>query len=445
MDISPRLSLPYLLPNQAQKHVTLNDALRRLDAIVQARILSMEQIAAPDAPSDGDAYVLPDGAYPGAWSAGHAGQLAVYQDGSWAFISPQAGWLVFDLSRSVLVLFDGADWVDLSDRQVPRLGINMIADKTNRLAVKADAELLTHDDITPGSGNARKIINKADEQHAASVLFQTNYVGRAEFGLTGDDDFHIKVSADGTNWTEAMSISRDDGLARFPQGIAHAATGLPVVQYLPSPVQTIWRLDTMRPATPRTYTISSASGMVLTLGSAVTNEIFSDAMRGNVAVRVWNISKSPAEAAWIDWNLSATELQVTDAAHIADWSGGDMLRLGDPNPTGNNVLELVALDISGYLQAQLGAVFPQRGVMLGLYISSMTGPAGLAFSSDGRYGTAFGGNALSNGNPNSVAIPIMTSEQSPISNSNLIFMRESVTGTASDVFVTFARVLGVYV
>ena len=32
MDFSANLSLPYLLPNQAQKHVTLNESLRVLDA-----------------------------------------------------------------------------------------------------------------------------------------------------------------------------------------------------------------------------------------------------------------------------------------------------------------------------------------------------------------------------------------------------------------------------
>ena len=34
MDQTSRLALPYLLPNQAQKHVTHNEALRRLDALV---------------------------------------------------------------------------------------------------------------------------------------------------------------------------------------------------------------------------------------------------------------------------------------------------------------------------------------------------------------------------------------------------------------------------
>lgn len=37
-ETTPRLALPYLMPAQAQKHVTHNEALRMLDALVQLRL-----------------------------------------------------------------------------------------------------------------------------------------------------------------------------------------------------------------------------------------------------------------------------------------------------------------------------------------------------------------------------------------------------------------------
>ena len=40
MDFTPNLLLPYLAAAQAQKHVTLNEALRLLDALVQLVIQS---------------------------------------------------------------------------------------------------------------------------------------------------------------------------------------------------------------------------------------------------------------------------------------------------------------------------------------------------------------------------------------------------------------------
>ncbi|KCZ87576.1 DUF2793 domain-containing protein [Hyphomonas johnsonii] len=444
MDSSARLQLPYLLPNQAQKHVTLNDALRRLDALVQMRVIASDVVAQPVAPLEGDAYLVPASATGAAWSEKAEGVLAVFQDGAWTFITPGTGWMVFDAARGQLMLHDGTGWGDLTDRTVARIGINTVADDSNRLAVKTDVELLSHDDVTPGSGDARKVINKADAGNTASVLFQTGFSGRAEFGLAGDDDFHIKVSADGGTWKEAVQIGRADGVMRFPQGIAHVESGLLVAQYVPSPVRQIWRLDTSRPATPRTYTLGGVSGTTLTLSAAEADAVFSDGMRGNVAVRIWNTSKSPAEAAWVDWNISTTDLRVTDAAHVAGWANGDVIRLGDPDPTGENELEMVALDISGYLASQLGAVFPQRGVMLGLYVSSSDGSAELAASANGAMGTAFGANALSDGTRNAMATPVLTTELSPISNSHLVFLREKLYGGATDLVTTFARVLGVF-
>ena len=36
-DFTPNLELPYLLSNQAQKHVTLNESLRALDGLERKR------------------------------------------------------------------------------------------------------------------------------------------------------------------------------------------------------------------------------------------------------------------------------------------------------------------------------------------------------------------------------------------------------------------------
>ena len=66
MDTSPNLALPYLLANQAQKHVTVNEALRRLDALVQLSVLSASLAAPPASPADGDRYIVPAGAT-GTW------------------------------------------------------------------------------------------------------------------------------------------------------------------------------------------------------------------------------------------------------------------------------------------------------------------------------------------------------------------------------------------
>src|SRR5690554_3539954 len=64
---TPRLNLPYLAAGQAQKHVTLNEALARLDACVAASARSRTTAAQPAEPAEGDLYLLPGGASGEAW------------------------------------------------------------------------------------------------------------------------------------------------------------------------------------------------------------------------------------------------------------------------------------------------------------------------------------------------------------------------------------------
>jgi hypothetical protein len=48
---------------------------------------------------------------------------------------------------------------------------------------------------------------------------QTGFSGRAELGTIGDDDFHFKVSGNGTTWSEALTINRNTGVVSLPQGL----------------------------------------------------------------------------------------------------------------------------------------------------------------------------------------------------------------------------------
>jgi hypothetical protein len=49
-------------------------------------------------------------------------------------------------------------------------------------------------------------MNKEGPSGTLSLLMQTSYSARAELGLAGSDDFSIKVSPDGSNWTTALAI-----------------------------------------------------------------------------------------------------------------------------------------------------------------------------------------------------------------------------------------------
>jgi hypothetical protein len=221
-DTTTKLALPYIAAAQAQKHVTHNEALRALDAIAQIGVLDKDLATPPGAPDEGDSYVVPAGAT-GAW-AGHGGKVAAFQDGAWAFYGPKTGWLAWVADETSLYVFDGSAWTAPgsggggSINPAPLVGVNTTADSTNRLAVKSDAVLFSHDDVTPGNGDIRVVYNKASAADTASFIFQDNSSGRAEIGLTGDDNIHFKVSSDGSAWTEALHLDRSNGQAYGREG-----------------------------------------------------------------------------------------------------------------------------------------------------------------------------------------------------------------------------------
>ena len=255
---SPNLLLSYILPAQAQKHVTHNEAVRALDAIVQLTVLDRDSATAPATPNDGDRYIVAN-APSGAW-AGQTGKVAAFQDGAWVFFTPREGWVAWAADEDLLLVYNGsawsaagsagptgatgpagatgatgpgvpvggvagevlvkasatdydASWQGLPVNPAPLVGVNATADTTNRLSVSAPATLLNNE----GSGHQLKI-NKNAASDTASLLYQTAFSGRVEMGTSGDDNMHLKVSADGTTWKEAIVVDRTSGAATFPFG-----------------------------------------------------------------------------------------------------------------------------------------------------------------------------------------------------------------------------------
>ncbi|MBM7068027.1 DUF2793 domain-containing protein [Actibacterium sp. 188UL27-1] len=108
MTKTTRLGLPLVQAAQAQKHVTVNEALSRLDGLVQLRLVS-QSIATPPVADDGVAYAVPAGATD-AW-AGRAGQVAIAVGGGWDFVTPDVGWMAWLASEARAVRWEGTAWV----------------------------------------------------------------------------------------------------------------------------------------------------------------------------------------------------------------------------------------------------------------------------------------------------------------------------------------------
>ncbi|MCC5972434.1 MAG: DUF2793 domain-containing protein [Rubellimicrobium sp.] len=215
-ELSPRLSLPFLQPAQAQKHVTHNEALEVLDGVVQLSVASRTESTPPASPGPLARHIVPAGAT-GSW-AGQTGRVAVWQQGGWVFLAPRTGWLAWVEDEGQLVVRQGADWGPVpgaagGQGSFETLGVNAGADSTNRLSVAAEATLLNH----AGAGHQLKI-NKAASAQTASLLFQSGFSGRAEMGLAGNDDFAIKTSSDGTAFQTALSVTAATGVPDLAAG-----------------------------------------------------------------------------------------------------------------------------------------------------------------------------------------------------------------------------------
>jgi len=201
---SDRLDLPYLMPAQAQKHVTHNAALLQLDLVVQLVLEGLDRETPPADPGAGEVHGL--GASPtGDW-AGQGGRLAAWSDGAWLFLDAAEGWRAWLREDARLVVRQGGAWVSAEAEVRDRLGVATSPDAQNPLAVSGPATLLTH----AGAGHQLKI-NKSGAGDTASLLFQSNWSGHAEMGLSGDTAFALKVSADGSSWTESFRADPASG------------------------------------------------------------------------------------------------------------------------------------------------------------------------------------------------------------------------------------------
>ena len=103
-----QLNLPLLMPSQAQKHVTVNEGLARLDALAQINLQSRTLSVPPSTSHDGTSYGVPAGAS-GAWS-GRIGKIAIFSNGDWIFATPRTGWRAWIVDEFTMAVFDGGQW-----------------------------------------------------------------------------------------------------------------------------------------------------------------------------------------------------------------------------------------------------------------------------------------------------------------------------------------------
>lgn len=213
---SPILGLPYIQAAQAQKHVTHNEAIRSLDALVQLSVVNADLVTPPPAQGT-ERYIVPAGAT-GDW-AGQDHAIALAEAGTWQFVTPLAGWRAWVEAETTWAVFDGTTWGrPMSELQDTALfGLGATASTDVPFVARVPAALW---DAVPsadgGTGTVLQSLNRESATDDCGVVFQTGYASQALLGLLGDDQFRLRTSADGVTFQDALQIDTATGIAAQP-------------------------------------------------------------------------------------------------------------------------------------------------------------------------------------------------------------------------------------
>lgn len=217
-DTSSCLSLPFIQPSQAQKHVTHNEALRILDVLTQLGVLTDDQPAPPGSPAEGDRHIVGDAAT-GVW-AGHEGTLALFENGLWQYFTPKAGWRAYVTARETMVVYDGTDWIDLDSAELQEIegfGLGMVSLPSTPFSAKLNAALWTAlYQADGGTGDVISTVNKETAGDDAGFVFQQDFGTRGLFGLFGSNNLRLTTSANGVDFRDGFVVDAGTGVLDQP-------------------------------------------------------------------------------------------------------------------------------------------------------------------------------------------------------------------------------------
>src|SRR4030095_2123817 len=217
MSASANLALPFIEGGELLPDVTLNETLRLLDTLVQLAIVDRDLNAPPGSPNEGQRWIVKASPSPPGTRARHGTHNAPCQAGGWVFCVPQTGWFAYLIDEGTLIAWNGSAWVNAlamltTLQNLSLLGLGTTADSTNPFSAKLNNTLWVARTVAEGGdGHLRYKMSKESAGKTLSLLMQTNFAGRAELGLTGDDNLHFKVSADGSGWLDAIVIDKSTG------------------------------------------------------------------------------------------------------------------------------------------------------------------------------------------------------------------------------------------
>ena len=107
-EATTNFGLPLIQTGQAQKDVTHNDALSRIDRLLGSRVESRTTTTPPAAPSVGAAWIVPVSA-DGIW-AGHESAFAEWDGSAWQYSNLPLGFICWIVDEAILCARTDFGW-----------------------------------------------------------------------------------------------------------------------------------------------------------------------------------------------------------------------------------------------------------------------------------------------------------------------------------------------
>lgn len=204
MSDSTNLQLPYLEGAQAQKHVTVNEGLRKLDALILLAVEDKDLTSPPGSPSEGARYI-PKATASGAWS-GKENHVAHYVDGVWEFYPPREGFIAHVRDEDLVYIHNGSAWVTFDNAldadlkaiaQLSPSNDDVVQRKsgawTNRTMTQLAADLASSftslSVVGPVKVGSYTVAGVPSASPAGQIIYVSNESGGA-----------VLAFSDGTNW-----------------------------------------------------------------------------------------------------------------------------------------------------------------------------------------------------------------------------------------------------
>ena len=193
MAITPHLGLTLVEQAQAQKEVTVNMALMRIDALLNSSVVDKDLTAPPSVPAEGDVYIVASPATE-EW-AGQENAIAYFEQ-VWRFITPNEGMMFWVQGEGMFYVFDGSNWVASGSgggEGEANTGVNANGDAGGVFKNKS-ASSLVFNNIVAGSNVS---VSGGGASGGDIVISASGDGGGGVMALTGLSDVGLSTVSDG--------------------------------------------------------------------------------------------------------------------------------------------------------------------------------------------------------------------------------------------------------